>query len=144
MGGKRSGAACWKIGRFGEYRNLGRYTLGFVRVGPDVVIGQRSGVKGQGEWASVRMLRHVYRQPYDTAASEVDDVVNGYHLQIQDQLPGTLDGPRQDQSGTHVTGLPHVELSSLVARSFDLEDVESSRVSGSGLHLEDVCWDAAA
>lgn len=94
----------------------------------DAVLGGRSE----------RMLRHEYRQADDGAASEVDDVVDGDHLQVQHHLLRAADGPRQDQGGAHVTGLPHVKLSPDVAR-LDLEDVEGARVASGGLHLEDVC-----
>lgn len=87
---------------------------------------------------SERVLRDKYRQTYDGAASEVDDVVDRDHLQVQHHLPGPLDGPGQDQRGAHVTGLSHVKLSSLVARLY-LEDVEGAGVARGGLHLEDFC-----
>lgn len=51
------------------------------------------------------MLRDEYRQAYDGAAPEVDDVVDRDHLQVQHHLPGALEGPRQDQRGAHVAGL---------------------------------------
>lgn len=54
---------------------------------------------------SERVLRHKYRQTYDGAASEVDDVVDGNHLQVQHQLFRPLDGPWQDKSGADITGL---------------------------------------
>lgn len=54
---------------------------------------------------SERVLWYKYRQTYDGAASEVDDVVDGNHLQVQHHLLGPLDGPWQDKSGAHVTGL---------------------------------------
>lgn len=51
------------------------------------------------------MLWDKYCQSYDGAASEVDDIVDCDHLQVQHHLPGSLDGTRQDECGTHVTGL---------------------------------------
>lgn len=87
---------------------------------------------------SERVLGDKYRQTYDGAASEVDDVVDRDHLQVQDQLSGPLDWPGQDQRGAHITGLPHVKLPSFVARLY-LEDVEGAGVARGGLHLEDVC-----
>ena len=51
------------------------------------------------------MLGDVYREPYDGAAAEVDDVVDGDHLQVQDDVLGALQGPGQDQRGADVTGL---------------------------------------
>lgn len=54
---------------------------------------------------SERMLRHVYRQPDDGASSEVDDVVDRDHLQVQHQHLRPFDGPRQDEGGAHVAGL---------------------------------------
>lgn len=84
------------------------------------------------------MFRHVYRQANDGAASEVDDVVDRDHLQVQHHLPGTCDWPGEDQRGADVAGLPHGKLSAIVAR-LDLEDVEGAGVARGGLHLEDVC-----
>ena len=55
------------------------------------------------------MLRHEDHQADDGAASEVDDVVDGDHLQIQHQLLGAFDRPGQDQGGAHVTGLLRYE-----------------------------------
>ena len=55
--------------------------------------------------SSERMLWDKYRQTYDGAASEVDDVVDRDHLQVQDQLLGPLDWPGQDECGAHITGL---------------------------------------
>lgn len=54
---------------------------------------------------SERVLWDKYRQTYDGAASEVDDVVDGDHLQVQHHLSGALDGPWQDECGAHITGL---------------------------------------
>ena len=54
---------------------------------------------------SERVLRDKYRQTYDGAASEVDDVVDSDHLQVQHHLSGSLDGPWEDECGAHVTGL---------------------------------------
>lgn len=51
------------------------------------------------------MFRHVYRQADDGAASEVDDVVDRDHLQVQHQLAGAFDWPGEDQRGAHVAGL---------------------------------------
>lgn len=51
------------------------------------------------------MFRHVYRQANDGAASEVDDVVDRDHLQVQHHLPGTCDWPGEDQRGADVAGL---------------------------------------
>lgn len=71
----------------------------------------RGGGAGKGDakesvrGSSERVLGHEYRQPYDGAASEVDDVVDRDHLQVQHHLPGAFDGPGQDQRGAHVAGL---------------------------------------
>ena len=54
---------------------------------------------------SERVLRYKYRQTYDGAASEVDDIVDSDHLQVKHDLPGPLDGPWQDKRGAHVAGL---------------------------------------
>lgn len=51
------------------------------------------------------MLWHKYRQTYDGAASEVDDVVDSDHLQVQHHLLRPFDRPWQDQGGTHITSL---------------------------------------
>lgn len=51
------------------------------------------------------MLWDKYRQTYDGAASEVDDVVDRDHLQVQHHLSGPLDWPGQDERGAHITGL---------------------------------------
>lgn len=65
----------------------------------------RGAGEGSGGGSSERVLGHEYRQPYDGAASEVDDVVDRDHLQVQHHLPGAFDGPGQDQRGAHVAGL---------------------------------------
>lgn len=54
---------------------------------------------------SERVLRDKYRQAYDGAASEVDDVVDRDHLQVQHHLPRPPEGPRQDERGAHIAGL---------------------------------------
>lgn len=54
---------------------------------------------------SERMFRDKYRQPDDGAASEVDDVVDRDHLQVQHHMFRPFDWPCQDQSGAHITGL---------------------------------------
>lgn len=51
------------------------------------------------------MLRDVYREPYDRAATEVDEIVDRDHLQVQDQFFGAPDGACQNQSGTDIAGL---------------------------------------
>lgn len=102
----------------------------------------RIALCSEGFACSERVLRHEYRQPDDGASSEVDDVVDRDHLQVQHHLLRPLDRPRQDEGGAHVTGLPHVKLSSSVAR-LDLEDVEGAGVTRGGLHLEDVCRHSA-
>lgn len=61
------------------------------------------GARGAG--GSERVLGHEYRQAYDGAAPEVDDVVDRDHLQVQHHLLGPLDRPRQDERGAHVAGL---------------------------------------
>lgn len=57
------------------------------------------------ERASERVRGDKYRQPNDGAASEVDDVVDGDHLQVQHHLPRTPDGPGQHQCCAHIAGL---------------------------------------
>lgn len=54
---------------------------------------------------SERVLGDKYRQADDGAASEVDDVVDRDHLQVQHHLPRSLDGTRQDKCGAHIAGL---------------------------------------
>lgn len=93
-----------------------------------------------------RVSEGVFRDEYceadDGTASEVDDVVDCDHFQVQDDRPGSSDWPSQDQCSADVAGLPHVKLTALVAR-FDLEDVESPGVARGGLHLKNISRDAA-
>lgn len=86
---------------------------------------------------SERILGHVYPQSDHGAASEVDDSVDGDHLQVQLDVPRPFDGACHHQGGTDRPCLPHIELSTLIPR-FDLENVIGARVSGGCLHLEDV------
>lgn len=109
----------WKFGRWGSF-------------------GHTEKLTGRSE----RMLWHKYRQTDDGAASEVDDIVDGNHLQVQHDFFGPSNGPWQNQCGAHITGLPHVKLSPLVTRLY-LEDVEGAGVACGGLHLEDICRHAA-
>lgn len=92
---------------------------------------------------SERILRHIYPQSDHGAASEVDDSVDSDHLQVQLDVPRPFDGACHHQGGTHRPCLPHIELSTLVAR-FDLENVIGTRVSGCCLHLEDVSRNGAS
>lgn len=55
--------------------------------------------------ASERVLWDKYRQADDGAASEVDDIVDCDHLQVQHHLPRSLDGTGQDKCGAHIAGL---------------------------------------
>lgn len=89
------------------------------------------------------MLRYEYRQTNNGGASEVDDIVDGDHLQVQHHLLRASDGPRQDQCGTDIAGLSHVKLPSFVARLY-LEDIKGTRVTCGGLHLKNVCGNTAA
>lgn len=66
---------------------------------------QQPKKKSSSAASSERMFRHVYRQANDGAASEVDDVVDRDHLQVQHHLPGTCDWPGEDQRGADVAGL---------------------------------------
>lgn len=56
-----------------------------------------------------RVSEGVFRDEYckadDGTASEVDDVVDCDHFQVQDDRPGSFDWPSQDQRGTDVAGL---------------------------------------
>lgn len=59
--------------------------------------------------SSERVLRYEYRQTNNGGASEVDDIVDGDHLQVQHHLLRASDGPRQDQCGTDIAGLLETE-----------------------------------
>lgn len=62
------------------------------------------------EW----ILRHIYPQSDHRAASEVDDSVDGDHLQVQLDVPRPFDGACHHQSGTDRPCLLWTEPGALV------------------------------
>lgn len=51
------------------------------------------------------VFRNKYCEADDGAASEVDDVVDCHHFQVQDHRPRPFNWPSQDQRGANVAGL---------------------------------------
>lgn len=55
--------------------------------------------------ASEWMFRDKYCEADDGTASEVDDVVDCDHFQVQDDRPRSFDWPSQDQRSADIAGL---------------------------------------